>query len=97
MKLHDFGLWFVFKAGSGVNWSSSIPSNPGFTIWYDGKGLGEQDYDFLLSIYPHQPYRINLTEHYWKTNYCEEICWPTRILTFRDFEILPNPEYRGDL
>jgi hypothetical protein len=73
-----------------------MPQEAGFYIYYDGMFLGRQWSDFELYCYSDQPLKIQLKKTFpkgwrWKT-YFYQI---GRTLILDDFEIIPNPDYRG--
>ncbi len=101
MKIHDFGLWFHYWHNGEKVWSTTIPTNGWFYIYYDANYLGSQDPDdCALTIINDRQYIINL-----KKNFCTDLCidgagfWYTiysigRVLTMDDFEIVKNPDYQ---
>jgi hypothetical protein len=101
MKITDFGLWFMSWGGDiHCRWSTTIPPEYGFSIYYDGVELGYQSSDFGLSIYMNggypgcEPYlhTIKLKNRFRKIM---ERYYIGRPLTLDDFEIVESPEYRG--
>lgn len=56
MKLQDFGLWFDCGDGySYKEWSTIIPENRFFFIYYDGERLGWWSLDLGLTILLNNP------------------------------------------
>jgi hypothetical protein len=90
MKLHDFGLWFTPNMRE---WSTTIPQKRGFDIYYDGMLLGRQHYYYELTIDDDKPHIIKLKNKF--SNYNRWYCYISRPLTLDDFEIIPNPDYKG--
>jgi len=90
MKLTDFGLWFL---SPGNRWSITIPPRGVFSIWYDGYGLGVQDHDLSLEVYLYNPYIVRLKYTFPVDRFCNYRI--DRQLTMEDFDIIPNPNYRG--
>jgi hypothetical protein len=94
MKIHDFGLWFK-EAASG-KWSVTIPTYPHYFIYYDGRQLGKQWVDFDLTIYDDEPHIIRLKNKFpFRESYRQTYALD-RPITLEDFEIVKNPDYRGD-
>ncbi len=96
MKIHDFGLWFHDNWKG--EWSTTIPQEPGFHIYYDGYELAYQRTDFSFTIYKSSPYSIKLKKEsrlsgaygYHRTYLID------RLLTLDDFEIKENTENIGN-
>jgi hypothetical protein len=96
MKLTDFGLWFECWSGNSYEWSVTIPKNPDYEIYYDGYYLGKQWSDFDLLICDNEPHIIRLKNKFLFKKSYRRIYSFDRPLTLDDFEIIPNPDYRGD-
>ncbi len=96
MKLTDFGLWFGYSIDEDDNlgWSTAIPQEDFFYILYDGVRLGHQYSDFELDVYDGKQFIIKLKNNFKLRGYFHRI---GRRLTLDDFEIIPNPDCRGDL
>ncbi len=100
MKLTDFGLWF--KRWFSNKWSISIPDTDGFNIYYDGKAIGWQrlSLDYECSVYDScfDSHIIQLKNKFPELGkYQDQQSYDIgRQLTLNDFDIIPNPEYRGD-
>ncbi len=96
MKIIDFGLWF-FSWMKNRGWLTTIPEKGGYEIYYDRKLLGVQWGDFDLEIYDDKPHIINLKNKFpERVDYGYENTYSVnRQLALDDFEIIPNPEYRG--
>ncbi len=92
MKIHEFGLWF--KAWPSCKWFIIVPPEGAFMIHYDGKNLGWQLAGDFIEIYDHQPHIIKLKQKCPKSGFYYYIM--NRRLTMDDFEIILNPDYRGD-
>jgi hypothetical protein len=107
MKIHEFGLWFGAECFKPLGylppqeWFTAIPKDRDFSIWYDGECLGDQLFrlDFILRIYSvRRQHLIKLKGEFPR---CEErLPYPSRYkigrcLAIDDFEIVPNPDYRG--
>ncbi len=92
MRIHDFGLWFNHLYGDEL--STTIPPKGPFRIYYDGFELGTQLEDFDLYLIDYEPHLINLKLHFplnrWSGDYKIG-----HLLTHEDFEIIPNPNYKG--
>ena len=88
MKITDFGLWF--KDWDTKEWSTIIPHNSGFSIYYDGERLGHQDNLFTFFIYNtyFNRYTIQVKCDFHKKYTYYQI---GRFLTLDDFEIIGNP------
>jgi len=96
MKLEDFGLWFARWCGNSWEWSVTIPTYPHYFIYYDGRQLGRQWSDFDLTIYGDLRHIIRLKNKFpLREDYKQTYAFG-RLLTLDDFEIIPNPDYRGD-
>lgn len=95
MKLTEFGLWFYFYADRKDRdmWSTTIHQQGSVFIFYDGVKLGFIRSNFDLIIYNKTPHRIKLKKDFLKRDLHYRIGRP---LTMDDFEIIPNPDYRGD-
>jgi hypothetical protein len=96
VKIHDFGLWFGYLKHGGFHpeWSATIPQGEGyFGILYDGVELGYQYSDFNLMILDHQQLIMRLKYNFPLFAGFYRIGRP---LTLDDFEIIPNPDYRGN-
>ncbi len=91
MKLYDFGLWFVDVISE--EWSTTIPQTGCFSIRYDGNYLGVQYSDFVLQDYNSRRFTIKLKNKFARNGHYYEV---GRLLTLDDFEIVPNPDYKGD-
>jgi hypothetical protein len=100
MRIHDFGLWFrlwighrIYRKGDPTYiWSTSIPIEGDFDIFYNGECLG--------CFYPDGPdltiardtrYIIKFRTKFYKFN---DTYVPDRLLTLDDFEIVANPDYQ---
>jgi hypothetical protein len=96
LKLTDFGLWFYFYADRADRdmWSTTIHQQGSAFIFYDGVDLGCQYLDFDLIIYNKKPQRIKLKKDFPRQHDLRYRIG--RPLTMDDFEIIPNPDYRGD-
>jgi hypothetical protein len=96
MKLTDFGLWFDYwEDGELVSWSKQPPSTRyEFNINYHGLCLGYQLYDYGVTIFDSEPYLIKLNTL--RIPHGNTYLF-NRLLTLDDFEIIPNPKYKGDL
>ncbi len=94
MKIHDFGLWFQEVASE--KWSITVPQKRAIYIYYDGHYLGEQWSDFVLTIYDDEPYMIMLKSKLPVREGCIDTYAFGRRITLDDFEIVKNPDYRGD-
>jgi hypothetical protein len=92
MKIHDFGLWF--KETASGKWSVTIPTCPHYFIYYDGRKLGKQWADFDLTICDDEPHIIKLKKKL--TQSMAGFYEIGRRLSLDDFEIVKNPDYRGD-
>ncbi len=91
MKITDFGLWFkTYTAVGEISWSTTIPQEPDYFIYYDGKAVGRQEIDFDLFISTVHPHTLNLKENF-KFAYGWFVVG--RCLTMDDFEIVENPFY----
>jgi hypothetical protein len=95
MKLHHFGLWFC--GWSSNNWSTAIPQTGLFHIYYDGRLLGAQFRDFNLWVYEGRPHIINLKSYLTNTTSIYHRYDIGRPLTIDDFEIIENPNYKGNI
>jgi hypothetical protein len=93
MKLHHFGLWFT---SDGREWSTKIPPNPGFKIFYDGWCIGYHSSNYDLDICLGRPHIIKLRNEF-PVDTSIDMCNIRigRLLTLDDFEIIPNPDYLG--
>ncbi len=91
MKITDFGLWFL---GSNDSWSTTIPKEDGFHIYYDGVCLGLQYPGFSIEIWEARPHIISLKKHFRLFGFVYRV---GRQLTFDDFEIVPNPDCNWDI
>jgi len=93
MKLTYFGLWFWEYSGRDRKWSATVPREPGFLIYYDGRILGEQWDDFDLTIYDDEPHIIRLKNKFpFRESYIRTYA-VDRPITLDDFEIVKNPNY----
>ncbi len=94
MKIYDFGLWFQSVDG---RWST-IPRRSESHIYYDGINLGHQYSNFDLAVYEHKRYLIQLRNQFYSWDFGGGITFKRmgRLLTLDDFEIIENPDYRGD-
>jgi hypothetical protein len=90
MKLTDFGLWFQ---SPGNRWSITIPPRGIFSIWYDGHGLGVQYTDLSLGVEHDTPYIVRLKHTFPMDRFGNYRI--DRQITMEDFDIIPNPNYRG--
>ncbi len=90
MKLHDFGLWF--KTYDTWVWSTTIPQEPDYLIYYDGKPLSRQYPSFDLVVNRLHPHTLKLNENF---KVIHGWCFIGRCLTMDDFEIIANPDYKG--
>jgi hypothetical protein len=97
VKLTDFGLWFgyLIDEDDNLGWSTTIPREGYFEMFYDGVNLATQWGDFDLEVYGDDPYMIKFKNNF--TRSMEGFHRIGRRLTLDDFEIIPNPDYRGDL
>ncbi len=93
MKLTDFGLWFEYWSGNNYEWSTAIPQEGDFYIVYDGVRLGHQYTDFDLGVFNDVQFIIKLKNNFTRSGAYEKI---GRQLTMDDFEIIPNPDYKGN-
>lgn len=94
MKIHDFGLWFqAYTVRGEISWSATIPQTGYFYIYYDSAPLGCQYDDFDLEVYTFNRFIIKLKNNFARNGYYYNI---GRRLTLDDFEIVPNPDYKGD-
>ena len=106
MKIHDFGLWFE-AGGFGGEWSTTIPPEGYFHIYYNGEHLGHfgrEDGVLWLSIYiPYRlpsppgpvPHIIRLKNKYYCCKYSDSVSYFIgRRLTREDFDIVKNPNYQ---
>jgi hypothetical protein len=104
MKLHDFGLWF--HSTEDEQWSTSIPQQKNFEIWFCGEYLGEQKIIdereplgcrqielFTLAVLEQNSHIIQLKDPKIKKEFCQGIpCFKIgRPLTIDDFDIIPSP------
>ena len=91
MKLHDFGLWF-FDLFDG-EWSTTVPRQGAFYIYYDGLNIGWQTISLYLYIGTNFPNIVKLRgdqlKHY---NGGYKMDRPLRL---EDLEIVQNPDYKG--
>ncbi len=92
MKLTDFGLWF--NPWRSDRWSSTIPQQGGFYIYYDGACLGLQTPGLCL-------YMCTIYRHMIKLSCVQLKCYSggyelDRQLRLEDFDIVENPDYAGD-
>jgi hypothetical protein len=94
MKLRHFGLWFHCR--SSWEWSTTISKKGAFDIYYDGHYLGVQWHDFRLTIYNDEPYIIVLKSKLPISQGYKYARVLDRPITIDDFEIVKNPDYRGD-
>ena len=104
MKITDFGLWFLDDErpkDRPKEWFTAIPQAGGFAIYYDGNYLGYYHNDDSLLIYDDKPHSINLNKYsplhggyLGRSHYT--IYTIGRRLTMDDFEIIPNPDYKGN-
>jgi hypothetical protein len=96
MKITDFGLWFFFYGT--YEWLATTPPEGDFHIYYDGVQIGTQWSDFFLAISSDTPHIIKLKKdfpNYWDGRYDGYNIG--RPLPLDDFEIILNPDYKGDL
>ncbi len=89
------GLWF--RLCSNEKWYDMIPLEHPVVIYYDGELLGQQlvdclmiNQDKLYIIKPKKGFRRRK-----KTRDYYFVPFDDRPLTFDDFDIVPNPDYRG--
>jgi len=89
-----------------VRWSTDIPPLPPrpssyvdgwysacfFEIFYDGVEVGYQCGDFNLCLYPGDKFIMKLKNNFQVNKDCYEV---GRRLTLDDFEVIPNPDYKG--
>jgi hypothetical protein len=95
MKITDFGLWFGFFIKDVWHNSTTIPPTNRFSIYYDGECLGCKWSDLDLEIYDHNPHIVKLKNcRYQRVGLF--IYKLERNLYLEDFEIVPNPDYRGN-
>ncbi len=92
MKIYDFGLWFLCDDGQ---WSA-IPQRPTSHIYYDGSSLGYQYSNFDLAVYQDKRHLIQLRNQFCSWGRDSTFKRMGRLLTLDDFEIIENPDYRGD-
>jgi hypothetical protein len=85
VKLHDFGLWFKKTGG---DWSTTIPEEDCFDILYDGHFLAWWSRDNELFIWEGEPHIVIYYEP-------SDLTYRSTRLQLKDFEIVPNPNYRG--
>jgi hypothetical protein len=86
VKIHEFGLWFEQNG----RWSTTIPREVGFYIYYDGDDIGYQHLDFALITYLSRPHVIHVKNTFlWDGPYC----LIGRKLTMDDFKIVENTDY----
>ncbi len=101
MKITDFGLWFrLWNDNTRIrSWSTTIPREVDYWIYYDGVQLGFQDSLFDLAFYQDTPCIIQLKNSFPKTIQTRRYAtyFIGRLLTLDDFEIIPNPNYVGGL
>jgi hypothetical protein len=97
MKLYDFGLWFrtfaIFKDG---DWSTSIPQNSQYRIFYDGAWLGTKFID-QAHISENERFMIKLKNpiiHSPRVISNGISLYEIDTLTLDDFEIILNPRYQ---
>ena len=89
------GLWF--KLCSNEKWYDAIPLEPGVVIYYDGVELGIQ-FSTALMIYQYTLYIIKPKKGFCRRKKTRDhyfVPFDDRPLTFDDFDIVPNPDYRG--
>ncbi len=94
MRIHDFGLWF--NCDNGL-WYSTIPEEGCFTIYYDGVLLGRKisKTDLYINEYnPRNPYVIKFRDDFFKGRKYG-VYYNVGRLVLADFEIIPNPDYKG--
>jgi hypothetical protein len=91
-----FGLWFeTWKSDSKCRgWSTTIPPQPGFTIYYDGFEMAYYHPNFSLKtllsvIRGRKPYLFKIKRH--PRGIGSDSNSP---LTLQDFEIIPNINYK---
>jgi hypothetical protein len=100
MKIYDFGLWFYqvsdYFMGDKGTWFTNIPDYDAFDIYYDGFFLGHQSAACQLYISKVVPYKINLKNRFRRVEHTHSSFNIKRRLTLDDFDIIPNPEYKGD-
>ncbi len=93
MKIHEFGLWFW--SDDNAEWSKTIPPDS-FAIYYDGECLGRQWPDYELSIFGDIPHIMKLKMKLDVKKGCTYTYQFHRLLTMDDFDIVENPDYRGE-
>jgi hypothetical protein len=101
MKLHEFGLWFrCWRGWNEYLWSSTIPRDGDFDIFYNGYLLATQAANFELIVdwrYLNKiPYKM-IVPNLIKKEGTASAYEVGRLLTMEDFNIVPNPLYTGDL
>ncbi len=96
MKLHDFGLWFKIRITRNTYiWSSAIPPESDYWIYYDGMSLGKQYSDFDLVIYDDKPLIIKLKNKFYGLESSVYDWYQIgRLLTIDDFEVVENHRYK---
>jgi hypothetical protein len=108
MKITDFGLWFVYwidgefrrwiddEGMEVAAWSTTIPQNHSFLIYYDGELIGFQinESPFTLQMICGASYHIQLKNPH---SFCEQryLCHMGRTLSLDDFYVIPNPYKSG--
>jgi len=99
MKLHDFGLWFQCLQLEEENSKKNVFFF-GCRILYHGFCVGKQFADYSLSLSNKTPFMLSLKDDYpmiqasqFNVAYHYDI---DRLITAEDFEIIENPNYRGD-
>jgi len=97
VKLHDFGLWFIIRIPHYTYiWSSAIPPESDYWIYYDGMYLGKQYSDFDLVISDDLSLIIKLKNKFQRLPSPSRKWYQIgRRLTIDDFEIIENPNYKG--
>ena len=85
MKIHDFGMWFWSWSDS---WSTTIPKDERFVIYYDGYCLGAHSPESGLDTLDNTPHTIKYKEH---SSFLgrQKGYKPT----LGDFEVIPNPAH----
>ncbi len=104
MKITDFGFWFrklefvdpswpvPWKVG---DWSVTFPDNDIFAVYYDGQELYVQrscDTIRMVENYKNS-HAIKIKTGFYQNS--SDLFYVGKILTLDDFEVIPNPHYRG--
>ena len=107
MKLHDFGLWFGYWDSTSYAWYSAVPHRNAswIDITYDGVAVAVErnvglKYELIIFQNHHAPYTIMIKCDFsfgdQRLPHTTLIIDIGRRLTLDDFEIVKNPDYRGD-